>query len=159
MMLAEQSTAANADFWSAHSGEIMILVLFALVVLSLLILVPQLLRAHMRKAEMVHDEHLKALEHGLVIQPPDEPAKAAGRTAMLVPMVVIISAATVTCFLAAYKNEQVFAVGLTVWAVAGVVSLAAITGGVALLGRLAQIEAGLEEVEEDKPPQNSLKDH
>src|SRR5262249_660844 len=90
MVLAEQSTAANADFWSAHSGEAMILVLFALVVLALLMLVPQLVRAHMRKAEMLHEEHLKALDHGVVIQPPDEPAKAAGRTAMLVPMVVVI---------------------------------------------------------------------
>jgi hypothetical protein len=72
---------------------------------------------------------------------------------MLVPMVVIISAATVTCFLVAYKSDNLFAVTLAVWCVAGVVSLAAITGGVALIGRLAQLTSG---EEEERPPANPL---
>ena len=72
---------------------------------------------------------------------------------MLVPMVVIISAATVTCFLVAYKSEHLFAVSLAVWAVAGIVSLAAITGGVALIGRLAQLSSGMDD---EEPPSNPL---
>jgi len=56
-------------------------------------------------------------------------------------------AATVTCFLVAYHSENLFAVTLGVWCVAGVVSLAAITGGVALMGRLAQLHVGEEEDE------------
>jgi hypothetical protein len=43
-----------------------------------------------------------------------------------------------------------FAVSLAIWVVAGVVSLAALTGGVALIGRLAQIEAGDKEEDEDE---------
>ena len=70
---------------------------------------------------------------------------------MLVPMVSVISAATVTCFLIAYRDNYVFAVAMSVWVVAGIVSLAAITGGVALLGRLAQLQFGMEEeVDEDE---------
>ena len=49
-----------------------------------------------------------------------------------------------------------FSVTLVVWAVAGIVSLAAITGGVALLGRLAQLESDVEELEQEKPPKNPL---
>jgi hypothetical protein len=59
----------------------------------------------------------------------------------------------VTCFLAAYKYDNLFSVSLAVWSVAGVVSLAAITGGVALMGRIAQLHAGVpdeEEQEEDE---------
>jgi hypothetical protein len=67
-------------------------------------------------------------------------------------MVVIIAAATVTCFLVAYKSENLFAVSLAVWSVAGVVSLAAITGGVALIGRLAQLTSGVEEEETPSHP-------
>src|SRR5262245_52675807 len=130
-----------------HSGELLILVLSALVLLTLLVLVPRLLQTHQRTQEMQHLERMKALENGLTIPPLDERSRAAGRTAMLVPMVVIISAATVTCFLVAYKDENLFAVSLAVWSVAGVVSLAAITGGVALIGRLAQIQAGQEDEE------------
>ena len=72
----------------------------------------------------------------------------------LAASLVILAAATVTCFLVAYKAENIFAVGLAVWCVAGIVSLAAITGGVALIGRLAQIKAGLDEPypEEEPPP-------
>jgi hypothetical protein len=73
---------------------------------------------------------------------------------MLVPMVVVICAGTVTCFLVAYRTNDVFSVALAVWSVAGVVSLAAITGGVALIGRLAQLKAGAE----DEVPSNPLND-
>ncbi len=135
-------------FLETHSGEVMFLVLFLLVVGTLIILVPQLLRAHLRRSEMLHQEHLTALEKGHAPPPPDEATRAAGRTTMLVPMVVIIAAGTVTCFLVAYKSDNLFAVAIAAWSVAGVVSLAAITGGVALLGRLAQLRSG---VDEDEP--------
>jgi hypothetical protein len=133
----------------AHSGELLILILSFLVLGTLLFLVPRLLSAHQRVQEMQHEEHMRALEKGQTVVPPDDRSLAAGRTAMLVPMVVIISAATVTCFLVAYKSDQLFAVSLAVWSVAGVVSLAAITGGVALLGRLAQLQSGVEDEEEN----------
>ena len=73
----------------------------------------------------------------------------------LVPMVVVCAAATVTCFLVAYKPDYLFAVSVAVWAVAGVVSLAAITGGVALMGRLAQLDAGLPDAEEEESAADS----
>ena len=135
------------------SGDVMILIMLAIVVGTLIILVPQLLRAHLKKMEMLHEENMRALENGQEVPPVDERSRTAGRTAMLVPMVVIISAATVTCFLAAYKSENLFNVSLAVWVVAGVVSLAAITGGVALIGRLAQIQAGQED---EEVPDNPL---
>jgi hypothetical protein len=87
---------------------------------------------------------LAALEKGLNLTGPDERSRMAGRTALLVPMVSIISAGTVTCFLSAFKPDSVFSVTLAAWTVAGVVSLAAITGGVALMGRLAHLENGLD---------------
>ena len=68
----------------------------------------------------------------------DERSRVAGHTAMLVPMVIVICAGTVTCFVSASRSDNLTVVVLTVWAVVGVVSLAAITGGVALIGRLAQ---------------------
>ena len=117
-------------------------------------MVPQLLRSHQRTLEMTHTEHMKALEQGLPMVPSDDRSLAAGRIAMLVPMVVIISAATVTCFLVAYQAaDHMFAVTLAVWCVAGVVGLAAITGGVALMGRLAQLHT---DVEEEHLPDNPL---
>jgi hypothetical protein len=140
--------------FETHSRELLILVLSVLLLTTLIILVPQLLRAHLRKAEMQHAEHLRALEQGQSVPPSDEASRAAGRTAMLVPMVVVITAGTVTGFLAAFKVEQVFAVSLAVWCVAGIVSLAAITGGVALLGRLAHLQAG--EPEDEQLPDNPL---
>lgn len=142
-------------FLETHSGEVMILSLFILIVGTLIVLVPQLIRAHLRKVEMQHIEHLRALEAGLPLPPPEESARLAGRAAMLVPMVVICAASTVTCFLVAYKAENVVAVALSVWCVAGVVSLAAITGGVALMGRLAQLESS---EREEHPPENPLAD-
>jgi len=134
-----------------HSGELVIVALCLIVVGTLIVVVPQLLRAHMRKAEMTHLEHMKAMENGMPLMMEDDRARVAGRMALLVPMVVLIAAGTVTCFLAAYRQEQVFSVSLSVWVVAGVVSLAAITGGVALIGRLAQLQAG-EKEEVDVPP-------
>ena len=138
-------------FLEAHSGEVMILTLSALVLGTLLILVPQLLRAHHQVLEMEHTEQMRALENGQALPPPDESGRAAGRTAVLVPMVVVCGAATVTCFLVAYKSQDLFAVSLAVWSVAGVVSLAAITGGVALMGRLAQLRSGKEEEAQENP--------
>jgi hypothetical protein len=134
-------------FLETHSGELMILVLFLLVVGTLIIVVPQLLRSHLRKAEMQHQEHMKALEQGQPLPLPDESTIAAGHTAMLVPMVVMICAGTVTCFLVAYRADNIFAVAIAVWSVAGVVSLAAVTGGVALMGRLAQLHSGIKDEE------------
>jgi hypothetical protein len=144
------------DLIVENAGHFVILVMMAIVVLTLIILVPQLLRAHLRKLEMVHAENMRALENGQVVKPVDERSKVAGRTAMLVPMVVIISAATVTCFLVAYKSESLFQVTLAVWVVAGVVALAAIMGGVNLIARLAQLQSG--EPEEEMPRNPLLKE-
>lgn len=141
------------DLFQVYHTELMILVVLTIVVTTLIVLVPQLLRAHLRKSEMQHQENMRALEVGQPILPVDERARVAGRTALLVPMVVIISAATVTCFLGAYRGDNLFAVTLAVWVVGGVVSLAAITGGVALVGRLAQLQA---DREAEEVPENPL---
>lgn len=133
-----------------HSGEMLILLLTILILVALVILVPQLLRANARKVECRHEERLRALERGLPLPIDDDRSRVAGRTALVVPMVVMIAAATVTCFLIAYKSENVFAVSLGVWVVAGTVSLAAITGGVALIGRLAMIQARQEDDDEEE---------
>jgi hypothetical protein len=139
----------NEVLLQQHSSELMILALTVFMLGSLLIVVPQLLRAHQRTVELAHTEHMRALEQGLPVPRLDERSLFAGRTALLVPMVSICSAATVTCFLVAYRAELVFSVSLAIWSVAGVVSLAAITGGVALLGRLAQLQSGGDEEEDD----------
>jgi hypothetical protein len=141
------------DNIDAHSGELLILIMSALLMATLIILVPRLLQAHHRVMEMQHAERMRALEKGHPLPPLDERSRVAGRTAILVPMVVMIAAGTVTCFLVAYKSENLFAVVMAVWTVAGVVSLAAITGGVALIGRLAQLHSG---VEEEEPPANAM---
>ena len=135
------TTVGEKTFLEANIGPIVILVLFAILVATLMVIVPQLLRANLRKVELQHAENLKALEQGLGINPGDERSRVAGRTAMLVPMVSICAAATVTCFLVAYRSTDIFTISLAVWVVAGVVSLAAITGGVALIGRLAQLQS------------------
>ncbi len=138
-------------FLELHSGELTILLLGAMVLVTLLILVPQLLRSQQRSNERLHEERMRALEQGEVMPRVDERSVYAGRTAALVPMVTVIAAGTVTCFLAATHYENLFSVALAVWSVAGVVSLAAITGGVALMGRIAQLHAGIpEEQEEDE---------
>jgi hypothetical protein len=112
-----------------------------------MIVVPQLLRAHLRKSEMAHLERMKAIELGQPLPVDDDRSRMAARLALLVPMVVMIAAGTVTCFIAIKGSEHVFTVSLAIWVVAGVVSLAAITGGVALLGRLAHLESDAEEEE------------
>ena len=138
-----------------HSGEMLILAILVMVLLTLLVCVPQLLRANIRKNELLHEQRLKSLEKGLPLPLDDDRARLAGRTALLVPIVVMISATTVTSFLAVYKSEQLFSIALAVWVVAGIVSLAAITGGVALIGRLALIQAGEEEEPEEEPRETS----
>jgi hypothetical protein len=140
-------------FFEAHSGELTILALILMVLLTLIVIVPQLLRAHLRKAEMTHLEHLKALERGHKLPVEDDRSRMAARMALLVPMVVMIAAGTVTSFVVMKGTDQIFTVSLAVWVVAGVVSMAAITGGVALLGRLAHLES---EAEEEEQPEDSF---
>jgi hypothetical protein len=140
------------EFVKDHSGELLILALASMILSTLLFVVPQLLRANMRKNEMWHEERLRSLDKGLPLPPDDDRSRLAGRIAMLVPMVVVIAAATVTSFLVVYKTENLFAVTLAIWVVVGLVSLAAVTGGVALMGRLAQIQAGEEEDEDEEEP-------
>jgi hypothetical protein len=133
------------QFLQQHSGSLTIMILCALVLATLLVLVPQLLRSHQRTLEMNHEEQMRALEQGLPVSRPDERSVFAGRTALLVPMVSICTAGTVTCFLVAYQSDNLLSVTLGIWCVAGVVSLAAISGGIALLVRLAQLHTGAEE--------------
>jgi hypothetical protein len=128
------------ELWQKYSSEIIVLLLTAMVLCTLLLIVPQLLRHHQRTSEMRHLEHIKAIEKGLPVPPVDDRIRAAGRTASLVPMVVVCAAGTVTCFLVAYRSENTFAISLSVWVVAGVVCLAAITAGSALMGRLSNLE-------------------
>ncbi len=135
-------------FVELHSGALTILVLAALLLGTLLVLVPQLLKSHSRALEFKHEEVMRSLESGLPSTPTDERSLATGRMVVLVPIFSVCAAATVTCFLVAYGAESVFSVGLTVWSVAGVVALAAVTGGVALMGRLAQLSAGEDDQEE-----------
>jgi TctA family transporter len=132
-----------------HSTELMTLLMAALLMGTLLVLVPQLLRSNARTQEMLHQQAMKAVDAGQPLPRFDVRSRAAGRTAALVPMVVICSAAAVTCFLVAYRSEYLFAISVAVWSAAGIVSLAAITGGVALLGRLAQLDSGLADDEDD----------
>ena len=153
LFLLAEATPDPKTFVEAHTSELTILVLSGLVLGTLLVLVPRLLRARMQSLEMEHQERLKALEHGLTPQTHDHRSVAAGRTAFLVPMVVFITAGTVTCFLTAYRDEHLFHVTLAVWSVACIVSLAAITGGVALMGRLAQLD---EDTGDEKVPKNPL---
>lgn len=142
-----------AEFLERHSGELIILILSAMVLATLLFVVPQLLRSHHRTAEFFHEEQMRALDQGHPTVPPDVTARMAGRAAVLVPCVVVCAAGTVTCFLAAYKVDNVTSVSLAVWAVAAVVSVTAITGGVALMGRIAQLEA---DREDEQVPYNPL---
>jgi hypothetical protein len=141
------------DFFHDHSAELMILALTIMVLGTLLLLAPRLVRSRHEAQEMQHKEHMRALELGQVLPHRDERSLAAGRTATLVPMVVMCTAGTVTCFLVAYKIDNMFAVALAAWTVSGVVSLAAITGGVALMGRLAQLE---DVAEDEKLPEKPL---
>lgn len=141
-------------FLETHSGEVTILVLVLMVLCTLIVIVPQLLRAHLRKTELSHQEHMKALENGQPLPVDDDRSRMAARMALLIPLVVMIAAGTVTCFIVMKGSEHVFTVSLAIWVVAGVVSLAAITGGIALLGRLANLESEAEEeqLQEDSFP-------
>jgi hypothetical protein len=96
-----------------------------------------------------HQERLRSLECDLPLPSEDDRARVGGRTAVLVPSIVMVTAGTVTSFLVMYKSENLFAVSLAIWVVAGVVSLAAITGGVALIGQMARLQAGEDEDEQD----------
>jgi hypothetical protein len=154
-VLWAQATPDPKTFVETHASELAILVLSGLVLGTLLLLVPRLLRARMQSLEMEHQERMRALEQGLTPPTYDHRSVAAGRTAFLVPMVVFITAGTVTCFLTAYRDEHLFHVTLAVWSVACVVSLAAITGGVALMGRLAQLDEGQGDEEVPKNPLES----
>jgi hypothetical protein len=131
-----------------HSGQLLILALTVLLFGTLIVLVPQLLRTHLRKVEMQHLEQLRALERGVALKTIGERARAAGRTALLVPIVVLCAAGTVTCFLVATRSDSLVPVALTVWSVGGLVSLAAVTGGVALIGRLEQLSARQDRAED-----------
>ena|SRR5437870_3666938 len=139
-------------FIERHSGELLILILAAMLFAALLVLVPQLLRSHHRGRELQHEENLRALEQGHKLPAVDPAAWAAGRTATLVPIVAVVAACIVTCFLVSFKSENIFSVALTVWCVAGVLGFAAITGGVALMGRQAQLHAGDTPTEEEETP-------
>jgi hypothetical protein len=141
----------SSDFFDKYSSSLTILLLTAMGLITLLILVPRLLATRREAQQRHHLERMKALENGQTPPHIDERSVAAGRTASLVPMVVVCAAAAVTCFLAAYRPDYLFSVALAVWSVAGVVSLAAIMGGVALMGRLAQLQTGGEdEVEQEE---------
>src|SRR5262245_53076386 len=97
-----------------HSGELTILVLAVMVLGTLLLIVPQLLRVHWHSQEMLHAERMRALEQGMALPQSDDLSVLAGRTAFLVPIVVVCVAGTVTCFLVAYRSENVFAVAMVV---------------------------------------------
>src|SRR5690242_17387897 len=85
----------DPNFIDRNTGAITMLVLSFLVLVTLLILVPQLLRWHQRALEMQHLERMRTLEQGQVPNADDPRSVAAGRIAVLVPMVVICAAATV----------------------------------------------------------------
>ena len=142
------------EFAKAHSTETLVLVLSCVGVLTFLFVLPQVLRYNMRRSELAHEEHLQALQRGLIIPVDDFRARMAGRCALLVPIVSVACATVVTCFLIYHGHESLFAASLAIWVVAGVVALAAITGGVALIGRLAQIQARQDDEDEEEPSQN-----
>jgi hypothetical protein len=128
------------EILDTHSKELTLLALIVLVLATLLVVVPQLLRAHLKRGELLHAQNLKLIEAGVKLPMTDDRSRLAGRLAYLVPIVVMITAGAVTSFLAIYNSDHIFPVSLSVWVVAGVVSLAAITGGVALVGRLAHLD-------------------
>ncbi|MBI1831346.1 MAG: hypothetical protein HYR84_07850 [Planctomycetes bacterium] len=144
------------EFVKEHSSELMILALAVVILGTLMVALPQLIRMSVRKTELWHEERIQSIEKGLPLPLDDDRARLAGRIALLVPMVVMISTATVTSFLVVYKSEHLFTVSLAIWVVGGTVSLAAITGGVALMGRLAQLPTDeAEEEDEDERHQSS----
>ena len=76
----------SRSFVEIHSSELTILVLSALVLGTLLLTVPRLLRTRIQAIELEHAERMKALEQGITLPMPDHRSVAAGRTAYLVPM-------------------------------------------------------------------------
>jgi len=154
LLFAVEADLPFPEALSSFSRELTLLTLVLIVVVTLIILVPQLLRSHLRRLEMLHIEHLKALEQGGMLPLSDDRSRLAGRLALLVPMVSLITAGTVTGCLAIYNSTQIFPVSLTAWVVAGVVSLAAVTGGVALTGRLANLDDS--EITDDEFTENHL---
>ncbi|MBM3995713.1 MAG: hypothetical protein FJ303_16420 [Planctomycetes bacterium] len=139
------------EFFKEHNSELMILALAVLILGTLTWVLPQLISMNIRKTELWHEERVRAIEKGLPLPMDDDRAALAARIALLVPMVVMISTATVTSFLVVYKSEHLFTVSLAIWVVGGTVSLAAITGGVALMGRLGRFETDeLDEKEEEE---------
>ncbi len=138
------------DFIEKYSSSITILLLTFMGLGTLLFLVPRMLHTRRETQLRLHLERMKALDNGQTPPHIDERSVAAGRTAFLVPMVVTCAAGAVTCFMAAYRPDNLFSVALAAWSVAGVVSLAAIMGGVALMGRLAQLQMGVDDEEEEE---------
>src|SRR3989442_10794422 len=51
----------DKGFVETYRGQLLILVMFVILVAALMVLVPQLLRAHLRKGEMLHAENMRAL--------------------------------------------------------------------------------------------------
>ena len=149
ILLQAQPALSLESFLEKHSGGILVLILTALVLVALLVLIPQLLRSSQRTQELQHNERMKALEAGQILPQENALRAAAGRTAVLVPSITVCAAATVTCYLVVYKSDHLIALALTVWCVTGVVSLAAITAGVALMSRLAHLDEPEEEPAEE----------
>ena len=130
---------AVKTFLEAYSSQILMLVICAMVLVAVLVLGPQVLRARQRATDLLHEEQMRALEQGQILPRTDDRSLYAGRTAALVPMVVVCAAGTVTCFLAAYKYENLFSVSLAVWSVAGVVI--GVTSTMTSAGRLRRLSA------------------
>src|SRR5260370_25033845 len=89
-----------------HSGELTIMIMSAMLLLTLLLLVPHLLRSHLKSLEMRHEENMRALEQSTSLPQIDERSLFAGRTAVLVPIVSICTAGTGPCLLAASKTPD-----------------------------------------------------
>ena len=149
-MFLTNNTLPLQEFVQQHSGGILVLILTAMVVIALLFLIPQLLRANQHTLELQHNERMKALEAGQILPQENVLRRGAARTAVLVPAIAVCAAATVTCYLVVYKSDSLVALALTVWCVTGVVSLASITAGVTLMARLAHLDD--EPLEEESEP-------
>ena len=100
---------------------------------------PQLLRFNHHTQEFQHEEHMKALEQGQPLPRARYEIGGSGSNSRAGANGGHVRGRHRDLLSEAYKTDSFFGIALTVWAVAGVVSLAAITGGVALMGRLAQL--------------------
>jgi hypothetical protein len=159
ILLMDVADTAQPDFLEKYGREGTILLLTAMAMLTLLFLVPRLLATRRESQQRQHLERMKALEIGHAPAHTDERSVYAGRAASLVPMVAICAAAAVTCFMSVYRPDYFFSISLVAWTVSGVVSLAAIMGGVALLGRLAQLQVGAPEEDEEEEEHGSSRNH